>query len=226
MAKTKTIENLFVYLDIYSSLIPIVFFIIYWKKSSPLTGFRFLVAYSVLFFIINWLLLRYNSNLLYESFTIMEFILFVGFLHTQIQNKKARKTLFITGCMYLVFYISYTLTEKTGVSIDSIQIGVETIIILVFSYYYLYERMNDTTTLFIYNTYQFWVVLGIVLYLSGSFFVYLFAEYISYDEMKVYWPITNVLSIIKSILFSVAIYINTKPIKNTLTSDFEISSLN
>jgi hypothetical protein len=111
--------------------------------------------------------------------------------------------------------------------IDSIPIGVETIIILIFSFYYLYERMNDTTTLFIYNTYQFWIVLAIVLYLAGSFFIYIFASYLrNNDEISKYWIITNIFSILKNIFFAIAVYINAKPSKDSIRYDLELRSLN
>lgn len=153
-------------------------------------------------------------------------MLFIGFLGFHIKNKKARKVLLYTGICFTVFYISFSALASNKDSIDSIQIGIETIIVLLFSYYYLYERMNDTNTLFIYNTYPFWVVIGMVLYLSGSFFVYIFTNFLSADELKKYWIITNIFSILKSILFTVAILIHAKPTRNTLNADLELSSLN
>ncbi|MDQ3277122.1 MAG: hypothetical protein M3Q06_02275, partial [Bacteroidota bacterium] len=110
--------------------------------------------------------------------------------------------------------------------IDSIQIGVETIIILIFSYYYLYERMNDTTTLYVYSTFSFWIVIGMVLYLAGSFFIYIFADSLPKADVDKYWIVTNVLSILKNIFFAIAIIVNSKPQKKFPLSDLELSSLN
>jgi len=86
--------------------------------------------------------------------------------------------------------------------------------------------MNDTTTLFIYNTYQFWVILGMVLYLAGSFFIYIFASHLRNYDIYKYWFVTNIFSIIKSILFCIAIYVNAKPSKESLKYNQEISRLN
>ena len=110
--------------------------------------------------------------------------------------------------------------------IDSIQIGIETIIVLVFSFYYLYEKTNDTTTLYIYSTFSFWIVIGMVLYLAGSFFIYLFASSLSKKEVAQYWAVTNFLSFLKNIFFAIAIIVNSKPTKKIPVSDFELSSLN
>ncbi|MDQ6609800.1 MAG: hypothetical protein M3Y85_08270 [Bacteroidota bacterium] len=121
-----------------------------------------------------------------------------------------------------MFYFSFTLYVRLGGYTDSIQIGIETIIILSASFFYLYEQMNNTTTLFIYTKPAFWILLGIVLYLSGSFFVYIFANYLTPKELREYWIITNFFSILKNVFFCIAIYINAKPSKY----DLEMSGQN
>ncbi|HEX2533784.1 MAG TPA: hypothetical protein VHK69_08615, partial [Chitinophagaceae bacterium] len=65
---------------------------------------------------------------------------------------------------------------------------------------------NDTSTLFIYSKFTFWIVLGIIMYLAGSFFIYIFAA--QRPETRDYWYLTNVFSIFKSILFTIAFIIH------------------
>lgn len=133
-----------------------------------------------------------------------------------------------TGAAFIVFNILYLLFTTNPKLIDflSIPVGVETIIILIFSYYFLYERTNDTSTLYMYSAFDFWVVIGMVLYLSSSFFVYLFAASLPERETHSYWGLTNFFGAIKNILFAVAIIVNSKPIKRLPPSDFEFSGLN
>ena len=222
--KTKTIENLFPYFDTYASLLPIIVFFLSWKKSSSAKDLWLIIAYSASFFLINVFLKNYDF--IYELFTVMEFILFVGLLHFHIKREEARKAIIITSICFTLFYFSFTFLASKETSFDSIQTGVETIIILVFAYYYLYERMNDTSTLFIYNTYPFWIIIAIVLYLSGNFFVYISTSSMTDDDIRKYWTITNIFSIVKSILFSIAILMHSKPPNNNLPSDLELSRLN
>jgi hypothetical protein len=65
-----------------------------------------------------------------------------------------------------------------------------------------------------------------VLYLSGSFFIYIFADSLSREEVHKYWIVTNVLSILKNVFFAIGIIVNSKPPKRLPSSDFEFSSLN
>ena len=191
-------------------------------------GLRTITGYALAGFVINYIITitSRDNTFLYESFTLIEFILFSFFIYSQLNNKSGKRAIIVGGIVFTIFFLIYTLLGKSVKGIDSIPIGVEAIIILGFSFYYLYERMNDTTTLFIYNTYQFWVVLGIVLYLAGSFFIYIFASILSTADINKYWFITNIFSILKNIFFCIAIYIHAKPSKESIQYNLELSRLN
>jgi Na+/H+-translocating membrane pyrophosphatase len=94
--------------------------------------------------------------------------------------------------------------------IDSIPIGIETILIFILIGFYFYEQINDTENLFIYERPHFWGALGILIYLSGSFFVYISAEKLPLKEVLKYWIITNIASIIKNLFFALAFYLSAK----------------
>lgn len=130
------------------------------------------------------------------------------------------------GVVFILFDLLFSYFSNGTKLVDSVQIGIETIIILGFSFYYLYEKTNDTTTLYIYSTFQFWVVIGMALYLSGSFFIFLFADTLSQKQAQGYWYITNIFSILKSLFFTIAIIVNSKPSKQIPMSEFDFGSLN
>jgi hypothetical protein len=208
--KTKTIENLFIYLDTFSNFLPILFFIFYWKRNKPDLGLTIITVHTLISFIINYLIIIYSNKItfLYESFTPIEYLFFSAFLYLTIKNKNIRKYIIGLSILFIIFLIFFYLANKKNtLVIDSVPIGIETILILIYCFYYLYEQMNDVSTMFIYNKYSFWIILGMVIYLSGSFFIYVFANQFS-KEINQYWFITNILSILKNIFFAIAIYLN------------------
>lgn len=229
---------MFTYLDIYLSLLPVVAFFIYQKNLKSELGIKLIVTYSVIFFLINFLMLNWKViPILYDVNTLIEFLLFSGFLFVQLKSKISKYLLRVFAVLFTVCYIGFIIYTKSAadtssiprnqVVIDSIPIGFETIILLGFSFYFLYESTKDTTTLFIYQTFQFWVILGIVLYLAGSFFIYIFSNYLSGSEVRKYWVITNVFSILRSVFFCIAIVLHSKPTKNNiLITDLELTYLN
>lgn len=224
MAKTKTIENLFVYLAIYSPFIPIICFLIYWKKSKLHTDIWVIFWYCLLIdftinYIMGFVLHTALKTILYAAFTFFEYLLFVVFLYLNLKKAKAKNALLITSLCFFIFIVIYFLTVKLK-GIDSVPIGVETILILIFSFYFLFEQMNDTTNLFIYSKYGFWIIMGMLIYLAGSFFIYIFSAQLlaehKNNEVAKYWMFTNVFSILKNLLFSIGIILNGRqiPVKN------------
>jgi len=90
--------------------------------------------------------------------------------------------------------------------LDSIPIGIETILTFIFITFYVHEQLKDEKQFFSTMNYFFLVIIGLLIYLGGSFFIYLLANNLEYKELKTYWPITYIVEIVKNILFSIAIY--------------------
>ena len=231
MAKTNIIENLFSYLAISSAFLPILIFVFHWHKCSPSRQLWIIVLYAffvdfLLSYAVDFFPHKTVKITLYASYTFFEYIAFGYFLFLHIKNKKFKRTLLVVSGVFLFFLTIYDLTVKFR-RIDSIPIGIEAILLILFSCYYLYEELLDSTTLFIYLKPTFWIVFGIILYLAGNFFIYIYAESLSRVEGEKYWYITNIFSIIKNIFFCIAILLHTKPPRHTVNySNFDLSSLN
>jgi len=229
LAKTKTIENLFNYLASYSHFLPILFFLFFFRKSSSRRILWIIVIYSLYNYLTDLGLIYLNHRptrvFLYSSFTLFEFILFTSAIYLTILSKPFK--LFIIGIStcFTIFIFIYNLYVKV-VGIDSIPIGMEAIIILIFSFYYLYEQMKDPENLFVYSRFSFWVVLGIMLYLAGCFFIYIYASRLEDKEVGKYWIFTNIFSILKNIFFTIAIFLNTSEKSNSGKINYKAYSLN
>lgn len=190
-------------------------------------GIRLVFFYQlVIFFLGTVIYLNRTSVVLYELYTLTEAAAFIAFLFTHIINKAVRKAVFLIGILFIALSAVFIYFDYPVRMIDSVAIGIETIIILVFSFYFLYERTNDTETLYIYSTFQFWIVIGMILYLGGSLFIHVFASILSQEERISFWIVPNILSILKNIFFAIAILVNSKPPKKLPPSDFGFSSLN
>ena len=72
---------------------------------------------------------------------------------------------------------------------------------------YFFERIRKPDSLFIYNTFDFWIVTGILIYLSGTFFIFMFSSNLSQEEFLKYWFINYIFNAIKNILFGLGIYV-------------------
>lgn len=104
---------------------------------------------------------------------------------------------------FLIYFIATSHFSR----IDSIPIGIESLIIISFSFYYLYEQMRNPTNLFIYNNYIFWILIGIVMYLAGSFFIYIYGEQLDTAEWRKYRYLTLVFYNLRGIFFAISILV-------------------
>src|SRR6185369_13387966 len=90
--------------------------------------------------------------------------------------------------------------KKTKKSIDTFPIGFETILILVFTFYFFYEQLKESVTP-IYDQFFFWIAIGIIIYLCGSFFMYILGNDIPRKQLEEYWFITFIFETVKNLFF-------------------------
>jgi len=76
--------------------------------------------------------------------------------------------------------------------------------------------MNDVSGTFVYNKPPFWMIVGMMLYLGGSFFIYIFANQIGNQALIQYWFLTYLFYILKNILFFIGIMFYFTKSKNPL----------
>jgi len=201
-------DDLFVFLLLLSDILILLFFFIF--VNSKVTK-RSLYAIPV-YCLVNLLVvgiaelhLIQGIKFLFSLFTFVEYLLFAVFLYAEIKASSFKRTIIIASAFFALFLLFYysTVNER---SIDSIPIGVETILILIFCFYYLYEQLNGMQSMFIHKKYAFWVVFGIMIYLAGSVFIYVFANQVDRETLNSFWFLTNVFYIIKNILFAVGLF--------------------
>jgi len=157
----------------------------------------------------------------YGMFTLIEYGIFSAFIFYNLQNKLHKKIILLLSVSFVIYSAYHTFFSKPK-GLDSIPIGIETILLFLYCFFYLFSQMNiiDEKEIFIYRKHQFWVIIGIMLYLGGSFFIYILANNISRDILDQYWFLTYVFYILKNIFFAIALSYykvkNKKPSYNKL----------
>jgi hypothetical protein len=90
--------------------------------------------------------------------------------------------------------------------LDSIPVGVETILIFLYIFYFLYQEFKKENQLLIKNS-MFWISMGIFFYLAGSFFFNILANHMSKAEIDEYWYYTYLFDIVKNILIAIGLFV-------------------
>lgn len=211
--KFQTIESLIYYIAQYIDYIPILLFIIYFQKCKFNKGLWIIISGCIFSIIIVKLVETATKpafkHYLISFYTLSEYLIFALFLWISLKSKLFKKILIAASIPFFLFLIIYSIQIKFA-RFDTLPIGIETILVLVFSFCFLYEQMNESKDQFIYQDYRFWVILGMMTYLAGSFFIYIYAEQFNIEEWKKYRFLTLVFYILKNIFFTIGIIVHAR----------------
>jgi len=214
-----------------------VFYLLF-KKNSKEKSLRVILFY-ILYCIFNEALSFYLQSIhsetfliLLYSFTILEFSFFSLFIFVIIPDSVVKQIIPYLWLSFIIFYFIDLVFVNKGRGFDSIAMGIECILVLSMCISYLFLILRKSNNLFIYSTFEFWVVITFLIYFSGTFFLYILAESMR-DNLafrKQYFIINISFNLLKNLLLSIAMTMklsNTvKQQKNTLPDlddDFFIS---
>lgn len=181
----------------------------YRKKSKD-----YLILLIALYGIIAFLFLYYDKppvkyrKLYAFSYTFIEYFFFAAIIWLSIQNKNAKKLIVSFSFCFLIFQCAYYFSTSQIRRLDSIPVGIETILLFVYIFIFFYENFKITkSTTYIYNNSGFWIAIGILLYLGGAFFFYILANHMEQEEIDKFWDFTYFAEILKNVLFVTAIFL-------------------
>ena len=184
--KNKKIETLFYYIAAYSPFLPILLFFLFYRTSKKQNSLWAIVGFAILT-VLTFFLEPYIPKksmplkIFFGATTFYEYSFFTYFIWNNINSKKFKRVISIATAFFFLFLLLYYANTKLK-RVDSFPIGVESILILIFCFYFFYEEVNNPDVLFIYNDYKFWITTGIMIYISGSFFIYIFANQIPIEK--------------------------------------------
>ena len=192
-------------------LLPLCFILIKGKFKHRILSL--LVLYGTLFFGVLFIFQSLPQNFLNNYFlgfyTLLEYSFFAYFFWFSIQSKRFRKIIIIISILFFLYQFYY-ITSANFTKLDSISIGIETILVFIYIFYFFYEFSKNTKDVFIYNHYGFWLAVGIMIYLGGSFFFYILINSLTDNEIDKFKNMTYVAEIIKNLLFTFSIFIYKK----------------
>lgn len=145
----------------------------------------------------------------YQTFyTTFEYLIFSTILYFNIRSQKTKKIIVFFSLLFIVFQVIYVSSYKI-LRLDTIPIGIETILIASYIISFLLELLKDSRTQFS-KHYCFWINIGILIYLCGSFFFYILIDSLSREEVLAFGKMTYIVEIIKNVLFGISLIIFSK----------------
>jgi hypothetical protein len=209
-------EKLFLHIDtfVYLSL-PILFILLDAKKKDGYV----LALYGLVFFLLLFTFdyIPVNLNKLYNTcYTFLEYSFFAFLFYFNFTSPKKKKLVIIFSFVfYFVQVIHFFFIVSTR--LDSIAIGVESILILLFIILFFLESLVKPEAGYIYTHHFFWISTGLLIFLSGTFFINILAESLPRTELDKYWFVNYLIDTVKTVFFAIALFLYSRKIKNSTT---------
>lgn len=166
-----------------------------------------LAIYGLVFF----LLLNFYNDVprqylpFYDNlYTFIEYFSFATIFYLILNKKSYKKVILILSSFFIVFEIAHFLFIK-NIRTDSIAIGVESILIFIYIFLFFTESLDNPKNEFIYSHYGFWISIGLLIYLGGSFFINLLANSLSQEEFLKYWYLNYIADTVKTLFFAIGL---------------------
>lgn len=148
---------------------------------------------------------------LIHLFTLVEGCFLIYFFYTLLKKQSATRKIILTlGAIFILIWLVRAAFFRSFFVYDYFSQAIEFIILLLLCLFYFFQKVKVTDAVFIYNTYEFWLVSALLIYCAGtffSFFIPMNAVERNADTL-VFEHISRVGNILKSILITVAFCIN------------------
>jgi drug/metabolite transporter (DMT)-like permease len=193
-------------ISLISSYLPIVFFVAFCIKKAPKE--MWVIFIFCLISIFFDLFLTHSSfafkhkYFIWNLFSIVEYIFITYFFYIIIKRRLIRVLILVFSFFYLLIFLLNSKTDNT--QFDSVLSAIKSFAILGLSLSYILNIMKPTTEPVKIFTPVFLIVVGLLLFVSSTLFLFIIANRLSEKEMNQYWSINYYANILVSFIFSAA----------------------
>ena len=140
--------------------------------------------------------------LLYDIFTVAELCFFAAYFYFINATPLIRKVLQIIVVVFIIF----SFVDHFYITQENYSTGVQAVLILIMCIYYFYNQLKKPNSFLIYNSINFWIIIAFLIYMAGTFFLYVIAENMVADKQftRMYGIINFSFNLFKNILLSIA----------------------
>ena len=149
-----------------------------------------------------------NFNLGFRLFTVVEYFFLSQYFYVVSKNIFPRKVIQWGSLLFILVCIIDFFESKES-TFDSKPTGISALLIISYSLVFLFEQIKEPTQVFIYTSRTFWIATALIIYFSGTFFVFLFSQG-SNDSPQfenTYSLINYTFSILRNLFFAIAFLI-------------------
>jgi hypothetical protein len=154
-----------------------------------------------------------NNNAVYNFYSILEFAFFVFLIYNCIQNKRIRRVIVFTACLFLPFMLANIFFIKGIHHFETITFLPGSGLLILFSSACLYELFFKSSVKTPFKEPAFWIAVGILLFRSCTaplFLVQGFGKQFTFKQLLLIGQFIIIINLIYYSLFTIAFLCNLK----------------
>lgn len=192
-----------------SPLIPIIFFGIFCRKriSKELWVFFIYCLASLLvdLFLATSFWASEHRFSIWNFFDVFEIVILSYFFYLIIHQRVIRLIIILLAILYITFYFFYSKSDNDQYHSTIGVVG--SIIILIFTLFYIMYIMKPTLEPISILTPAFLISIALLISVSSTLFLNIIANKLTIIEMEKYWNISNYSNILTNLIYSFAFFL-------------------
>lgn len=171
----------------------IFFYILYSTVSTAVSYYLFKIA-------------KINASYINDIYTVAEYLFFSAFLYHITTLPKFKRVLILLSAIFILFFLCDYFFLRKPQAFNSTISGVEAVMVIILCVIYFFEQIRHPTAALIYSSINFWIIISFLLYLSGTFFLFILTENMIQDRtfLRQYSIINSIFVIIKYVILAIA----------------------
>jgi len=195
------------------TLVVIGFYFSSSKRDKTLLPLILYLIISILSdYVFNPIIKHYSNNysIGLRLFTIIEFS-FISFFYSRVFGLKSKKIITPAIILFAGFSLIDFYYSRNSL-FDSVPTGISALIFVIYSIVFFYHQLKYNTTKLIYHLFEFWAIVGVFIYFSGNFFLFIFSQKNFSDPMfkNLFYTFLTTFSIMRNLFWLTAIVVSKK----------------
>ncbi len=158
---------------------------------------------------VSWVIDGSQKNFLFNSFTVLEYLLVSYIYFEQFTPKKIKSSVIAISLAFLSLSTFIFIVQSKYNSVDTVISSIESGIFAVFGSSYLVIFLIDPKILKLQRHYFYWINFGFLIYFSVAVLLFLSNDFLKLCKPSTFylvWGVHLIINTIKNVLFSIGIW--------------------
>lgn len=213
MLTSISLSQIFFTLASYSTLIPLIVAIYNRNKLDyPLKYLSYLIYFSACIEIISAILWWQEENNLplLHIFVVVEFILIGWMYQLHLYKLYNRYLIPVLIVAFSIFSIINSLFIQSIYTFNTYARPIGNLLFIIFAISYYYKLLKELKIRYLERNPMFWINTGILIYFSGSLFLFIFSNYLLKQTQlnNLFWSIHAGLNVFINVLYAIGLWLS------------------